>query len=219
MARDYARLLHQLLPPGDLWRTLGGTMQNVIDALAVELARVDQRALDLEAEMMPATSVELLEEWETALGLPDGGCELASTTAGRQAAAQARFTARGRDYGAGVLFLTAVAERLGYAAIEIRRFYREGFNCDSECVAEVATDEWMFVWEVIARHGDTDAQLVCELRNAAFKHVELQHSFPLFLLSDATYTRVTGMAYTHPQTGSQSTLGADEPGLAYLAST
>lgn len=216
MARDYARLLHQLLPPGPIWDKLGPNMQGIVDALAVEFARGDARGVDLEAEMMPSTAVELIGEWETALGLPDDGCTLPTLLADRQAAAQARFTARGQDYGTGVVFLTAVAARVGYTGITIRRFYRTPYACTSLCEDELNPGWWKFVWEIIAPHGTLDDQLVCEMRKSALFHIELVHSYPLFLLSSLTYVRVAGMTFTHPETGTQSTLGANEPGTVYL---
>lgn len=69
---DYYRQLTALLPPGPAWEPerhpeLAATLQ----ALAPELARIDARALDLLGEMMPATVLNLVPDWERVMGLPD----------------------------------------------------------------------------------------------------------------------------------------------------
>lgn len=66
------RQLTALLPPGPAWELerkpeLAATLQ----ALAPELARIDARALDLLGEMMPATVLNLVPDWERVMGLPD----------------------------------------------------------------------------------------------------------------------------------------------------
>jgi uncharacterized protein YmfQ (DUF2313 family) len=217
MARDYARLLRQLLPKGAIWDTLGENLEDVLDGLAVELARVDTRADELELEMMPGTSTELLPVWEAALGMPDEGCALAATTAERQAAAQARFVARGRDYGAGAIFLTKVAAELGYT-LEITRWRRAPFLAGESLVGvdDVDDERAYFVWEFHVSHvsADLDAELLCALKRTAINDFTL--SIPLAPLTTFTYTRASGATHTDIITGAVSTLGEDEPGYSWV---
>lgn len=91
-ALAYARMLAALLPPGRLWRLIGGgVLQKVLTACADELARVDARAMDLLRESVPTEADELLPDYERELGLPSTG-----TTAERQARVLARTIARQR---------------------------------------------------------------------------------------------------------------------------
>lgn len=72
-AAAYARSMKALLPPGKLWHMVGGVLEKLLVACAQELARVDQRALDLLEEADPRTTSELLAEYERELGLTASG--------------------------------------------------------------------------------------------------------------------------------------------------
>lgn len=80
-AEAYQRVLSALLPPGKLWRLdSSSVLSKLLLGCADELARVDQRVRDMLNECDPSTAVELLPEYEAALGLV-----AAATTAERQA--------------------------------------------------------------------------------------------------------------------------------------
>lgn len=104
----YARMLTALLPPGKVWRLVGGDsiLAKVLLACSDELDRLDARALDLLEEADPSTAVELLPEYESELGLDE-----AATTAERQARIVARTIARQRFRS--VDFQNALAPLLG----------------------------------------------------------------------------------------------------------
>lgn len=90
---NYKTLLKKLLPRGRLWTVIpSGTLDRLLDGLATELARVDDRAVTVLSETDPRNASELLPDWETELGLPGDCQELESTTAGRQAAVFAKLT-------------------------------------------------------------------------------------------------------------------------------
>jgi len=79
IAADYQKIFYILLPTGPLWPEQDGDSPNwdmLASALSLELARIDEQALELVDEAIPdATSytypVELLEAWERVAGLPD----------------------------------------------------------------------------------------------------------------------------------------------------
>jgi len=81
-ADAYARMLEALLPPGRLWplASLTSLVHSLMLGSSDELARLDQRTIDLRNEADPRTAVETLPEYETDLELV-----AASTTAERQA--------------------------------------------------------------------------------------------------------------------------------------
>lgn len=71
-ANDYLRQLQALLPSGPAWtRGDAAVLTALLLSLAQEFGRVDARAADLARELDPRTTVELLPDWERALGLPD----------------------------------------------------------------------------------------------------------------------------------------------------
>jgi len=133
-----------LLPPGRLFhREASGALWNLLDGIAQEFARLEQRAHDLLDEFDPRTTSELLAEWEAQTGLPDECHGLGDTVAERRAELHAKLTAIGS---CSRQFYIDVAERLGFA-ISIEEFSPSqpgpgglGFS---------GTD-WWFVWRVSA---------------------------------------------------------------------
>ena len=87
-AQDYQAAGLEKLPPGVAWpRDPQSTLGKLIGAAADELARLDGRLGDLLDEADPSTALEMLSDWETTCGLPDGCASgLAGTLAERQQA-------------------------------------------------------------------------------------------------------------------------------------
>ena len=68
----YRSQLTALLPTGRAWATESDpALADFIAALALELARIEQRATELLAEATPYGAYETLPEWEATAGLPD----------------------------------------------------------------------------------------------------------------------------------------------------
>lgn len=104
-----AYLLH--LPPGIAFtRRTDENIPRLLEALSVEPARVAERVRDLLIDAFPATTTELIDEWEEALGLPDD-CVQPELYADRIAAIVARFVGTNGHSEADYLEL---AESLGY---------------------------------------------------------------------------------------------------------
>jgi uncharacterized protein YmfQ (DUF2313 family) len=143
-ADDMAGALHALLPPGAAWpRDLGTVQHQVIRGLAAAFSRSAGRAYDLLIDANPATSYELLPQWEQTLGLPG----LCGTTAGatmqaRQRAAVHALTDQG---GQSIDYIVGVAQTLGYS-ITITEFSRHSV---SSTVSAPLTDAgWAHAWQV-----------------------------------------------------------------------
>lgn len=69
---QYARQLDALLPRGRAWsRDPDLLMRSLTLGLADEFARVDARADKLISEILPNTTLEMLQDWERVAGLPD----------------------------------------------------------------------------------------------------------------------------------------------------
>lgn len=113
-ALAYARQLAQLLPRGGLWNfEPGSVLGKLLLGIADELARIDARSEDLVEEWDPRTAVELLPDWERALGLPDGCVGLASVVSERQLGVTAKLSARGGQTAA---YYVALAAGMGFVA-------------------------------------------------------------------------------------------------------
>lgn len=109
---EYSGALAALLPQGPAWpRSPTSSLMLLMQALAAELQRLDTRAELLLAETDPATTTELLPDWERVVGLPDPCVTLAQTIAERRAALEGRLTSVG---GQSKAFFIALASRLGY---------------------------------------------------------------------------------------------------------
>jgi uncharacterized protein YmfQ (DUF2313 family) len=119
IARYGASYLRHLPPGLAITRRAEGNIPALLNALAVEPARVAERVLDLLVEAFPGTTVELIDEWEEALSLPDD-CVAPTVYADRIAAIVARFVGTSGhsedDY-------RELAESLGYddALVEFTR--------------------------------------------------------------------------------------------------
>lgn len=159
---DYAAAFRALMPGGRVWPNDPDSVQSaVIFGLCGSFASLDVGALDLLVDSFPATSVDLLPEWESSLGLPDPCVGDGATTAQRQAQVVARLIAGG---GQSAAYFTAFAAALGFT-IEIVTY--------APARAHIATAGspacgpiWAFAWgvDVTANtSGLAESVLLCEL--------------------------------------------------------
>lgn len=147
--QHYLTHLQALLPWGPAWsRAPGAWLTRLLDGFAEELARVDGRASDLAIEANPRTTLELLEDWERATGLPDPCTgELEPTLQGRRAAVVAKLAATG---GQSIPYFLEVAAALGYPDAVIDEF--PAFVVDGSSVEEALNDhpDWVHTWRITA---------------------------------------------------------------------
>lgn len=141
--QEYREALAALLPTGPAWpRQPDGVLMQFLEALAVELERLDQRAAQLHAETDPASVTELLADWERVVGLPDPCVTAAQTLAERRLALEGRLTAVG---GQSRAFFIALASRLGYS-VTIDEFTSAG--AATAAGITFTGDEWAHIWRV-----------------------------------------------------------------------
>lgn len=109
---DYLAGLQRLMPRGRVWpRAADAVQTKVLAGTAPTFQRIDESAIQLAQDANPSTTVNLLDEWEATLGLPDPCVGAAPTMDQRQAAVRARFNAVGDDTRA---FFIEYAANLGY---------------------------------------------------------------------------------------------------------
>lgn len=74
LREKYSNLLRKLFPRGKAWENVNekeSTIYKILDSIATEFCRIDDRAKELIKEVDPTSTFELLEDWERLLGLPD----------------------------------------------------------------------------------------------------------------------------------------------------
>jgi uncharacterized protein YmfQ (DUF2313 family) len=144
-ADDFASAERGLLPSGRIWQAEPGTVQySVLEGLAPTPQRVAARAANLLVDAFPATTIELLPEWELTLGLPDPCAAIQPTIQQRQAQVLARFIG---DGGQSVPYFVNFAATLGYA-ITITQYHSWTFGMPFGMLMCGAL--WDFVWQVNA---------------------------------------------------------------------
>lgn len=142
---DYRRQLMALLPKGAAWARQNTTkLHTLIDGMAQELARVDQRGEALISEADPRKAVELLTDWERVTGLPDDCLPEAGTQSERRSAVLGRLSSTG---GQSVPFFIDLAEALGFT-VSIVEF--DLFVAGSDAGDLLYGDDWVFSWQVQA---------------------------------------------------------------------
>ena len=148
----YRSQLTALLPTGRAWATESDpALADFIAALALELARIEQRATELLAEATPYGAYETLPEWEATAGLPD---ECSASAAGdiqaRRMALVARLAGGGAQSKAFYLRLLRVS---GQPQAEITKF--SPTTCNDDCNAALYSDNDSYCWAV-SLHGSGD---------------------------------------------------------------
>jgi len=146
-AADYARMLAGLLPRGWAWnRESGSRLSLLLAGLSEELSRVDAAAWELLEESDPRTTVRLIGEWESELGLPDACSFSAQTLAERRAAVLLKLTATG---GQSRAYFKGLAESYSGQLCEVREFrpFRAGQSASGDALTN---DDWTHVWELHA---------------------------------------------------------------------
>ncbi len=143
---DYRQQLMALLPPSDVLDISDGSqLWSLLDAMSAELVRVDGRVDDLLREMDPRSASELLNDWETELGLPSACAPLAISLGERRDAAHTKLTERG---GQSRQYFIDLAAKLGFTITitEFRPFVAGSLASD---VISNGSD-WIHTWQVNA---------------------------------------------------------------------
>jgi uncharacterized protein YmfQ (DUF2313 family) len=142
-ADEYRDALAALLPSGLAWpRDPDASLMRFVASLAVEFSRVDARAAQLLAETDPASTTELLPDWERVVGLPDPCVTQVQTVAQRRQALEGRLTSVG---GQSRRFFIELASRLGYS-VTIDEFASAG--AATAAGISFTGDEWAHIWRV-----------------------------------------------------------------------
>lgn len=140
----YKRMIRDLLPQGRAWnKSPASFMDRLVCTLVDELVRIDGRVEDLLFQTNPNNATELLEDWETLLGLPDECSPSGQTLAQRQEQAYTKLVSTG---GQSVAYFKEVAANLGFT-IEIKDVFG-AFEAGDPCGEPLFGEAWVHWWEV-----------------------------------------------------------------------
>jgi uncharacterized protein YmfQ (DUF2313 family) len=186
---DFLKALQGLLPRGRIWpRAADAVQTQVLSGLAPSYARATARANYLLNDAFPATTYELLPEWESTLGLPDPCAGAAPSIAQRQGQVLARFVGVG---GPSIANLTAFAANLGYT-VTITQFAPARVG-QSRVGQPLCGPAWAFAWQItaplntvirsrvgISAAGDPLASWGNSVLECEFKAIMPAHTIPIF---------------------------------------
>ena len=142
---DFQQAMLRLLPQGRIWRRdPGSNLSALFLALAPAYTRNTEAAAQVLVDASPATTQNLLVEWEDSLGLPDPCTGANPSLQQRRAAVRAKWGARGSLT---IPYFINLAANLGFA-ITIQEF--APFAVDMPCDLPLNGPEWAFVWQVNA---------------------------------------------------------------------
>lgn len=143
LGEAYRDQLLALMPHGAVWpRHLTAVLPDLLRAFGDEFARVHLRALDLLDERSALQTFELLDDWESDLGLPDACGASATDTAARRSAVVARLVAIG---GQTTAFYLQILDAYGVEA-SIDEFLPH--SVDDDVDAELCSDDWVYAWRI-----------------------------------------------------------------------
>lgn len=145
-ADHYRQVIANAWAKGPVWEGIndsGKTIYKLTQAMAEEYARIDARALNLLNEVFPDTTLELLDDWERVLGLPDTCTGAATTLQERRDAIISKLLLIGRqDPQFYIEFMAAFG-------IEITITQFKPFRAGQAVAGDALTNEnWLFWWQV-----------------------------------------------------------------------
>lgn len=143
---DFVSALQSLMPPGKAWpRDPAAVQTAVLTGLAPSFQRVAAAGNQLLVDAFPATTVQLLPEWQKTLGLPDPNYPPAPTLLEQQAQVAVKFANNG---GQSIAYFEGFAQQLGVTVkVANSAPFRAGHSSAGQSLGTV---DQFFVWTVTA---------------------------------------------------------------------
>lgn len=146
LIRQFANSLERFFPKGKAWAfEENSNLSKLLEGLAVEFCRVQERIDQMFIERDPRKTNELLTDWETALGLPDECSDLGATQETRRNQIVEKLTNVG---GSSAVYFEQIAESLGFN-VSVNDFF--SFQAGKSRAGDALTNaEWTFWFQVSA---------------------------------------------------------------------
>jgi uncharacterized protein YmfQ (DUF2313 family) len=146
LASNFLSAIQSLLPRGVVWpRDQDAVQTQALSGLAPSYERNTTRANYLLVDAFPATTYELLPEWEETLGLPDPCAGESPMVQTRRAQVVARFANSG---GQSAAYFVQFAANLGYE-VTVQN-YGPARAGEARCGDACNGQDWAFAWAVVA---------------------------------------------------------------------
>jgi uncharacterized protein YmfQ (DUF2313 family) len=207
-AGAYLRQLTALLPRGDgLSREPTSNLYKLLQALADELGRFDDRMEQLKREWDPSLTLEMLPDWERVLGLPDPCITEDQTVDQRRDAVVAKLTLLG---GQSRAFFISLAASLGYT-ITITEFdpFVSGGGHSGDPLYDY---EWAHTWQVNSAEDTVvyfDCNSVCSEALASWSNEALECAITDRAPAHTVVNFAYGTQYSYLQEGFGSNFTTD----------
>ena len=144
-AIEYRDQLLALLPVGEAWpKESDSELSKLMHGLAEELARIDERSIDLVNESHPSQTFELFNTWQEQYGLPDD-CSINASHQEQRALLIQKYQQYG---GQSREFFIEIAKTLGYEITITEYQERTHGNLFGELFGN---EDWNFMWQVNAK--------------------------------------------------------------------
>lgn len=133
-------------PKGVIWGT-GTRLAKYAHGVSPTFMRAYNNLIDVWEESDPTTTSALLQDWLTALGLPDALSPVLTTTAEQRAAVQGKLASSG---GQAASYMESVCAKIGAPVTIVEPLGGTGdYNaCDMRCDAYTRSKQWAYVFEV-----------------------------------------------------------------------
>jgi uncharacterized protein YmfQ (DUF2313 family) len=145
-AAHFATAFQGLMPTGKAWpRDTDAIQARALAGVAAIYGYNSDRAQNLISDAFPATTIELLPEWESTLGLPDPCAGTSPTLQQRRNQVVARFANSG---GQSAAYYINYALNLGYS-VTVKNY--APFRCGQSRAGDpLGGIEWFFTWAINA---------------------------------------------------------------------
>jgi uncharacterized protein YmfQ (DUF2313 family) len=138
----WTHVLQQLMPNGKAWpRDTTSDLYKLISALAKRYQKAELNAQQLLTEMRPETTVQMMSDWETYLGLPECSSEDITFEA-RRAALVEKYHRKG---GLSVWKIQKLCEDLGFE-VEVLEAYPH--HCLRTCVTPIYPERYRYLVQI-----------------------------------------------------------------------
>ncbi|MBJ7553153.1 YmfQ family protein [Marinomonas spartinae] len=142
---EYQHALLALLPRGNAWAKVPDSqLGRLMAGISEELARVDQRALDVLKESHPSQAYETFAQWEAEYGLPDPCSGVDPSYQERLAALLQSYRMKGSQSRE---FLIEIAAIMGYQ-ITITEYQTARYGQPYGSL--YGGEDWAFTWQINA---------------------------------------------------------------------
>ena len=166
LIRQFSNSIKKFFPRGKAWN-FTGDLGLLIDALAVEFCRVQDRLNQMLVETDPRKTSELLVDWETSLGLPDECSALGTTVEERRNQVVQKLTNTG---GSSFEYFEGIALNLGFD-VTVSDFCR--FQAGQSVAGDALTNADWDYWFQVATPAEVSTVFRCGVGRAGDRLVEL----------------------------------------------